>query len=300
MSASLVADTARLVETARDPAVPLQEQHRAFTRLVEQSQHLVFGLALTLLGDADDARDAVQEAYATAWLRLRQLRDPAAFPAWLRTIVATQCGRQSRRRARRPEAAEPPRPVEADSRRVDYQALVASAVAALPEGERHVTVLFYFLGYSQPEIARAMRLKPGTVAKRLHSARLRIRRRLPPSVRSEFVRAAPSRTFAEKVRLGIYDEYVGEYRFAERPDLGVSIVREGDFLVGVSGRQRHVLASLDEASLVTHHYDGEGRFGRDRRGEVTHFVYYEFGERLGVAWKTGPESRESSVPRCPP
>jgi RNA polymerase sigma factor (sigma-70 family) len=287
MSASAAADTARLVETARDPAVPLQAQQLAFTRLVEQSQHLVFGLALTLLGDPDDAGDAVQEAYATAWLRLRQLRDPAAFPAWLKTIVATQCARQRRRRVRRPGAAEPPPPVEADSRRVDYQALVAAAVAALPEGERHVTVLFYFLGYSQPEIARVLRLKPGTVAKRLHCARLRIRRRLPPSVRGEFVRAAPSRTFAEKVRLGIYDEYVGEYRFARRPDLVVSIVREGDLLVGASGRQRHVLASLDEASLVTGHYDGEGRFGRNRRGEVTHFVYYEFGERLGVAWKTG-------------
>ncbi|HEX8694395.1 MAG TPA: sigma-70 family RNA polymerase sigma factor [Longimicrobium sp.] len=286
MSASVVADTARLVETARDPAVPLQEQHLAFTRLVEQSQHLVFGLALTLLRDGDDARDAVQEAFATAWLRLRQLRDPSAFPTWLRTIVASQCARQLRRRARRPEAAELPRFVEAESRRVDYQALVASAVAALPDGERQVTVLFYFLGYSQPEIARVLRLKPGTVAKRLHSARLRIRHRLPPSVRSEFVRATPSRTFAEKVRLGMYDEYVGEYRFDRRPDLVVSIVREGDSLVSISGRQRHVLASLGEASLVTGRYDGEGRFGRNRQGEVTHFVYYEFGERLGVAWKT--------------
>jgi len=286
MSANAAADTARRVETARDPAVPLQEQHRAFTQLVEQSQHLVFGLALTLLRDADDARDAVQEAYATAWLRLRQLRDPAAFPTWLRTIVATQCARQLRRRPRRPVAAEPPPPVEADTRRVDYQALVASAVSALPEGERHVTVLFYFLEYSQPEIARVLGLKPGTVAKRLHSARSRIRRRLPPSVRGEFVRIAPSRAFAEQVRLGIYDAYVGEYRFDRRPDLAVSIVREGDFLVGVAGRQRHVLASLDEASLVTGHYDGEGRFGRNRKGEVTHFVYYEFGERLGVAWRT--------------
>ncbi|HKP76564.1 MAG TPA: sigma-70 family RNA polymerase sigma factor [Longimicrobiaceae bacterium] len=294
MSASVAADTARLVETARDPAVPLREQQRAFTRLVEQSQHHVFGLALTLLGDADDAGDAVQEAYATAWLRLRQLRDPAAFPAWLRTIVATRCARQRRRRARRAEAAELPQSADADSHRVDYQALIASAVAALPKGERHVTVLFYFLGYSQADIARLLRLKPGTVAKRLHSARLRIRRRLPPSVRSEFVRVAPSRTFAEKVHLGIYDEYVGEYRFARRPELVVSIVREGDSLVSVARGQRHVLASLGDASFVTRHYDGEGRFGRNRQGEVTHFVYYEFGERLGIAWRMDVASSTAS------
>lgn len=297
MSASAAVDTARLVEAARDPTVPLQEQHVAFAQLVEQSQHLVFGLALALLRDADDARDAVQDAYATAWLRLRQLRDPAAFPAWLRTIVATQCARQRRRQTHPPEIAKPLGPAEDDSRQIDYQALVASAVAALPEGERHVTVLFYFLGYSQPEIARMLRLKPGTVAKRLHTARSRIRRRLPPSVRREFVRVAPSRTFAENVRLGIYDEYVGEYRFAQRPDLVVSIVREGDFLLGVAGRQRHVLASLDEASLVTRHYDGEGRFGRNRQGQVTHFTYYEFGQRMGVAWKTDGAAGDSP---CPP
>ena len=100
------------------------------------------------------------------------------------------------------------------------------------------------------------------------------------------MRAAPSRTFAEQVRLGIYDEYVGEYRFDRRPDVVVSIVREGDFLIGIAGAQRHLLAALGDASFVTRHYDGEGRFGRNRQGEVTHFTYYEFGERLGVAWKT--------------
>ena len=285
MSASAAVDTPRLVETARDPAAPLHEQQRAFTQLVEQSQHLVFGLALTLLRDADDARDAVQEAYATAWLRLSQLRDPSAFATWLKTIVATQCTRQLRRRTRRPEPVEPSESVEVAGR-LDYRGLLASAVGALPEGERHVTVLFYFLGYTQPEIARLLRVKPGTVGKRLHSARLRIRRALPPSVRGDFMRVTPSRAFAEKVRLGIYDEYVGEYRFPERPGAAVLVVREGDFLVGISGRQRNVLASLDEASLVTRHYDGEGRFGRNRLGEVTHFVYYEFGKRMGVAWKT--------------
>ena len=48
------ADTiARLVETARDPDAPLGEQHDAFTLLVGRSQHIVFGLALSLLHDVD-------------------------------------------------------------------------------------------------------------------------------------------------------------------------------------------------------------------------------------------------------
>lgn len=286
MSVRVAAHTAQLVEKARDPAVPLHEQHAAFAQLIEQSQHLVFGLALASLRDVEDAKDVAQEAFTTAWLRLRQLRDASAFTAWLKTIVVTQCTRRLRRRTRRSEVVELPESVGADSRRIDYQSLVASALATLPEGERHVTVLFYFLGYTQPEIARLLRLKPGTVGKRLHSARLRIRRRLPPSVREDFVRLTPSRPFVEKVRLGLFDEYVGEYRFEHRPNHIVSIIRAGDSLISDAGGQRNILTSLAEESLLTRHYDGEGRFRRNRQGKVIDFVYYEFGRRLGIARKT--------------
>jgi hypothetical protein len=37
--------------------------------------------------------------------------------------------------------------------------------------------------------------------------------------------------------------------------------------------------------LTPTEFDGEGRFRRDRRGRVSHFVYYEFGRRFGVARK---------------
>jgi RNA polymerase sigma-70 factor, ECF subfamily len=287
MSAKAAEVTARLVETARDPNASLQEQHVAFTRLVEQSQHIAFGLALASLRDLEDAKDAVQSAFATAWHRLRQLRDPSALVPWLNSIVATECSRRQRRRVLVPEALVPPASVEADAHRLDYQSVVASALAKLPIAERHVMVLFYFLGYNQPQIGRLLGLKPGTVGKRLHSARLRIRRGLPRSVRGDFILLSPSVAFAERVRMGLLDEYTGEYRFDRRPDHLVSIAREGDTLISESGGQRHVLVSVAEQSLLTREYDGEGRFRRNRRGEVTHFVYYEFGKRLGIARKIG-------------
>ena len=274
---------ARLVEQARDPGAPLNDQHAAFTLLVQRSQHIVFGLALALLHDVEDAKDAAQDAFATAWRRLRQLRDPAAFAPWLKSIVASECSRRRRQRVFMPEADAPPASVEADTHRVDHQAVVAAALETLPAGERHVTILFYYLGYTQPQIARLLRLKPGTVGKRLHSARLRIRRGLPRSVRGDFVRIAPSEAFAERVRRGLLDEYIGVYRFERRPDLVVSISREGDTLISESAGQRNVLLSVAEHSLSTSQYDGEGRFRCNRRGQVTHFVYYEFGKRMGVA-----------------
>ena len=290
MSVKATASTARLVEQARDPDASLHEQHAAFTLLVKRSQHIVFGLALTLLHDVEDARDAAQDAFATAWRRLRQLRDPASFAPWLKSIVASECSRRRRQHVLVPEADAPTASVEADTRRVDYQAVVAAALDGLPAGERHVAVLFYYLGYTQPQIARLLRLKPGTVGKRLHSARLRIRRALPRSVRGDFVRIAPSPAFAERVRRGLLDEYIGEYRFDRRPDLTVSIFREGDTLISEAAGQRNVLLSVAEESLSTSQYDGEGRFRRNRRGEVTHFVYYEFGRRLGIARRIGAPS----------
>ena len=280
------ATIAELVERARQPAAPLHEQHVAFAQLVRQSQHVVFGLALASLRDVEEAKDAAQDAFATAWHRLRQLRDPSAFAPWLRAIVATACSRQRRKRAVVPGDAGLRSSVEADDRHMDYQSVVASALDRLPEGERDVTFLFYFLGYSLPQIAKLLRLKPGTVGKRLHSARLRIRRGLPRSVRNDFVRLAPSKQFLERVSRGLLDEYIGEYRFERRPDLVVTITREGDSLVSEAGGQRHVLVSLGEHSLLVTNYDGEGRFRRNRRGEITHFVYYEFGRRMGVARKT--------------
>ncbi|HSE67441.1 MAG TPA: sigma-70 family RNA polymerase sigma factor [Gemmatimonadales bacterium] len=282
MSLRIAGPTAQLVEKARDPAAPLHEQHAAFAQLVEQSQHLVFGIALASLCEVEDARDAAQDAFLTAWLRLGQLRDASLFSAWLRKIVTTQCSRSLRRRTRSRES-ELPETMEADSRRVDYGSLLTDALAALPAGERDVTVLFYFLGYSQTQIGRLLRLKPGTVGKRLHSARLRIRRRLPPSVRGDILRLTPSTSFVQQVRLGLFDEYVGEYRFDRRPEHVVSISREGQSLISRASGQRHVLSSGAEDSLLTCLYDGEGRFHRDRRGKITHFVYYEFGKRLGIA-----------------
>lgn len=99
-----------------------------------------------------------------------------------------------------------------------------------------------------------------------------------------------------QVRRGLFDEYVGTYRFERRPDLVVSITREGDSLVSSAAGQRNVLVRVGRESLATTHYDGEGRFQRDRRGRITHFIYYEFGRRLGIARKVRiPRSAGSSL-----
>ena len=69
----------------------------AFAELVVAFQDLAVGTAFGWLREIELARDATQEAFLDAHLHLRELREPAAFPAWLRTLVVKHCDRVTRR-----------------------------------------------------------------------------------------------------------------------------------------------------------------------------------------------------------
>jgi RNA polymerase sigma-70 factor (ECF subfamily) len=270
-----------IVERARNQDLPLDQQHAAFAELLLRFEQSAARWAFELLGDPEEARDAAQDAFLVAWRKLRQLRDSAAFGAWLKRLVATQCNR--RRRKHRSLQYSPMLPVD------DHETL-ADAIARLSGPHRRVVLMFYFVGRKIDEIASILGIPRGTVGKRLHTARIAIRRLLPPAVR----RLRPSAEFRQKVMEGLFDEYVGEYRFAERPDLRVTIAREGGLLISYGAGQRSVLVSMKEDALVTTAYDGEGRFERDGGGRIARFVYYEFGARRGVAKKLSAEFASAS------
>jgi RNA polymerase sigma-70 factor (ECF subfamily) len=279
-------DLAILVERARNDSLPVDQQHAAFAVLVSRFEECAFGWALARLGDPEEAKDVCQDAFVAAWLKLRTLREAAAFGVWLKRLIATQCSRRRRRQREMPGSPESCELSASDPcafDRRERQRVLASAIARLPESEHRIVVLFYFLGRTITEIASILGIPRGTVGKRLHSARIFIRRRLPREIRQEFLAAEPAPQFLLKVREGLFDEYVGEYRFRERPEHVVRVEREGPLLVGYGGGQRNVLASLHDDALITTEFDGEGRFQRNRAGRIVGFVYYEFGARLGVA-----------------
>src|SRR3970282_341907 len=71
----------------------------AYGRLVQATQTMAYAVARGVLRDSALAQDATQQAYLRAYRRLGDLQDPAAFPGWLRRIVATVA--LNLRRARR-------------------------------------------------------------------------------------------------------------------------------------------------------------------------------------------------------
>jgi RNA polymerase sigma-70 factor (ECF subfamily) len=291
MTGDAAARVADLVRRARDSRASIREQHAAFATLVEGFEKMAFTTALGACEDVESARDACQEAFLLAWRKLPALREPAAFGGWLKRLVRTQCARARRRAA---SAETRARALHDDSEyacdaaelvsRREVQAIVRSAVASLPPAEREAVILFYFLGEPLRVVARALGVTVGGAGKRVYDARLRLRRDLPRSVTAAFL-GTPTPSLARRIRAGMLDELAGEYRFDERPDHRVVVRRERDDLVSYAGGQRNVLISRTPDTLAPAEYDGEARLRRNRRGRVTHFVYYEFGRRLGVARK---------------
>jgi RNA polymerase sigma-70 factor (ECF subfamily) len=298
---------ADLVRTARNPRAPLHVQHAAFTRLVERFEEMAFATALRSCGDAEAARDACQEALLVAWRLLPRLREPAAFGGWLKRLVRTQCARARRRpgaSAEIPESAgarlDAPDgacdPADLASRSDELRSIL-HAVSRLPEKEREAIILFYFLGEPLRVIAQVLGVSAGNAGKCLYTARLRLRRRLPRDIAEAFLAVTPTPAFTRRVQAGVFDEFVGEYRFAKRPGHTVVLRRERDALVSYAGGQRNVLASRKADTLATTEFDGEGRFRRHRNGRISHFVYYEFGVRLGVAHKVGVAATPGAAAR---
>jgi RNA polymerase sigma-70 factor (ECF subfamily) len=278
-----------LVRRARDPKTSPGAQSEAFAALVERFQAMALAAALNACGDVDEARDACQNAFIVAWRSLPRLREPAAFGSWLKRLVRTQCARARRRELGRSwdndEVADDAcDPAETLDRRASA-AMVRLAVQHLPQNERQAVSLFYFAGESLQGVARTLGITVASAGKRIYSARLRLRQELPRSVARVFLGMGPSWSFARDVQAGVFDEFVGEYRFPKRPKRPVIVRREGGLLVSYASGQRCVLASRRPDRFNPAEFDGEARFRRDREGRVTQFVYYEFGRRLGVARK---------------
>jgi RNA polymerase sigma factor (sigma-70 family) len=288
--------TRALVLRATNSNTPLAEQHEAFCELVGIFQDMAYACAYAVLGDFCLAQDAAQESFISAWQKLSQLREPEAFPGWFRRIVLTECNRLTRGKHLRVTWLENglnvpsvyPNPQTAIERD-ELTKAVFRAIKNLPEKERMVVVLFHIREHSQIDISAFLELPLTTVAKRLYSAKVRLRGMLMEEFKSDLAAHRPSRnqTFAQKVQAGIYDEYIGQYRFDLRPELIVAIKREGDRLVSEGGGQRNELFARDESEseLLTKEFDGSGKFVRNQQGRITHLIYSEFGCELGLAKK---------------
>jgi RNA polymerase sigma-70 factor, ECF subfamily len=130
-----------------------------------------FRLAATVIGDSVLAQDAAQEACAIVYRKVRNLRDTAAFDAWIYRISMREASRARRRQGVSRELLADPSVAATDSTAIDVQ----RALAQLRPQLRDVTVLFYFDDLKSEEIATILNVAHATVRTRLFRAREHLR-----------------------------------------------------------------------------------------------------------------------------
>jgi RNA polymerase sigma-70 factor (ECF subfamily) len=193
----------------------------SFGPIIERYQAAVFGVALSRLGCFHEAEDVAQEVFVEAFERLGNLREPARLGAWLRSIAIHRSLDALRRR--RPDvslsegclqALDEPSPHE-QLERQDLRARVLEAIRRLSRAQRETATLFYIDGYTVNEVARMQEAPVGTVKRRLHDARKRLKREMMDMVADVLKSESPGDDFAGRV-FALLNQYQREDRLRWR------------------------------------------------------------------------------------
>lgn len=152
---------------------------QAFAQLMQRYTGAVFGLAYRMLGNAQDAEDAVQEIFLRAYSRLDSFDRTRKFSTWLLSIASNYCIDRLRRRRYNwltlddvafSLASDQPGP-ERSALENERRVAVHDALQRLPENYRLVAVLRYLNDLSYDEIAQVTGLPESTIKTRLYRAR---------------------------------------------------------------------------------------------------------------------------------
>jgi RNA polymerase sigma-70 factor, ECF subfamily len=162
-----------------------------FEALMRRHNRRLYRIAYSILRDADEAEDAVQDAYIRAFRSLDQLEDLARFPTWLATIAVNEA-RGRLRRGRRmqpldgdmaetevvPMFTEPNAGPERLAHSGELRVVLERAIDTLPGPFRTVFMLRGVEELNVAETAEALGIPPATVKTRFHRARALLRRSL--------------------------------------------------------------------------------------------------------------------------
>lgn len=161
----------------------------AFNRLVRSYQRIAYNVAYRVLGDAEQAADATQDAFFSAYRGIGQFRG-GSFKAWILRIVTNACYDQLRRKQRRAEDSLEDLTVDPNhasaltdesespedyALRQELGEVIQHGLGTLNPDQRMVVVLADIQGYSYDEIAQIVGVRLGTVKSRLNRGRAQLR-----------------------------------------------------------------------------------------------------------------------------
>jgi RNA polymerase sigma-70 factor, ECF subfamily len=173
-------DVSEMVERARTG------DRRAYGELIVRFQKTVYAVALARLHNPIESQELVQEVFIHAMTRLDQLRDPNCFPGWLRQITQRMALNKINRRARMSTAAAGlleslsatgATPLD-DLLLREQKVQLWQGLDRLKPIDRATLVAFYIQGHSLKQMSREFESPVGTIKRRLHVARGRLRQHL--------------------------------------------------------------------------------------------------------------------------
>src|SRR5689334_19047263 len=164
----------------------------SFNQLVLRWERPIHALAYRVIGREEDARDVCQDAFLRAYRALPGFKGEAKFSSWLYRIALNLCRDWMRRQQRQPVmqmpegvdpvemAAEqgPAESIETLVARRELSAVVAEAMALLPEEQRTAIILKEYHGMTFQEIADLQGCPLSTVKTRLYQGLSVLRRHL--------------------------------------------------------------------------------------------------------------------------
>jgi RNA polymerase sigma-70 factor (ECF subfamily) len=161
---------------------------RAFQGLVEGHLEECYGLANAILADPIEARDAVHDAFLSAWQHFGSLRDPAKFEWWFKRIVVNVCRNRLRGRTRRrtTDIADQTGLRGPDVfGSLDDRLQVEQALVRLGPDDRVLLALRYYHDLRLEDIGAILEVPTGTVKSRLARAHERLRAALGAPTRED-------------------------------------------------------------------------------------------------------------------
>lgn len=166
-------------------ALPMNFEH-----LVTQHKDAVYRQMMRVCGNQQDAEDVLIEALFKAYRNLGQLRDDAAFRAWLAAIASRVCWQLRKKEALLPllqlsvmeeegqELSAREASAESQVEAAEMKKLLANAIASLPDRDRRVYEMRDLQNLSGAEVARKLRISLTAMKSRLHRARTLVREHL--------------------------------------------------------------------------------------------------------------------------
>ncbi len=156
----------------------LQGDIAAFDEIFTCHKERVFAISLSILGNHEDAEDAVQDTFSLVHRHLTKFDGRARFSTWLYRIAvnsAIQCTRRRKARPKTVELTEAMHVVAESANPVIADPVIQKAMAQMDGKDRALLALFYWQDMTLEEIAEVIACSPNAAKTRLFRARERFK-----------------------------------------------------------------------------------------------------------------------------